>query len=65
MPSKYDILQGNEQDPKIVAQFLGQELEVFLSPFLQRLNQLLDKRLIDTFLLLMIAMVRFRNMKHG
>ncbi len=65
MHKKYDILQGDEQDPQRVAQFLAQELELFLSPFLQVLNQLLDKRLVDTCFLMIVAMVRFRNMKQG
>jgi hypothetical protein len=50
MQGKYDILQGNEQDPQRVSQFLAQELVVFLSPFLQVLNRLLDKRLVDACL---------------
>jgi hypothetical protein len=65
MPNQYDILQGNGQDPQRVSQFLYQELEIFLMPFLQDLNQLLDKRLVDVFLLLMIAIIRFRNGKQG
>jgi Transposase DDE domain len=65
MHNKYDILQGNEQDPQRVSQFLAQELELFLSPFLYVLNRLLDKRLVDTCFLMIIAMVRFRNMKQG
>jgi hypothetical protein len=65
MQNKYDILEGNEQDPQKVARFLGQELEIFLLPFLQVLNQFLDKRLVDTCLLLLVAMIRFRNLKQG
>ena len=65
MQSKYDILQGNEQDPQRVAQFFAQELEIFLTPFLQVLNGLLDKRLVDACLQLFIAMIRLRNMKQG
>jgi hypothetical protein len=65
MQSKYDILQGNEQDPQRVSQFIAQELEQFLAPFLQVLLCLLDKRLVDSCLQLCIAMIRFRNMKHG
>lgn len=65
MPGKYDILRGNEQDPQRVAQFFAQELVVFLSPFLQVLTRLLDKRLVDTCLQLLIAMIRLRNMKQG
>ena len=65
MHNKYDILQGNEQDPQHVSQFLAQELEIFLSPFLHVLNCLVDKRLVDACLQTMIAMLRFRNMKQG
>lgn len=65
MPTKFEILQGNAQDPQRVAQFVGQELEGWLNPFLQALNQVLDKRLVDTCLLMLVAMIRFRNMKHG
>jgi Transposase DDE domain len=65
MQSKYDILQGNEQDPQRVSQFVAQELAQFLAPFLQVLMCLLDKRLVDSCLQLCIAMIRFRNMKQG
>jgi len=65
MQSKYDIVQGNEQDPQRVSQFFAQELERFLAPLLQVLTCLLDKRLVDACLQLLIAMVRFRNMKQG
>ncbi len=65
MPGKYDILLGNEQDPHRVAQFFAQELVVFLSPLLQVLDRLLDKRLVDAGLQLLIAMIRLRNMKQG
>lgn len=65
MYNKSDRVQGNEQDPQRVSQFLAQELEIFLSPLVQTLNRLLDKRLVDTFLLLVVAMIRFRNMKQG
>lgn len=65
MQSKYDIVQGNEQDPQRVSQFVAQELAQFLAPFLQVLMCLLDKRLVDSCLQLCIAMIRFRNMKQG
>ena len=65
MQSKYDIVQGNEQDPQRVAQFVAQELAQFLAPFLQVLMCLLDKRLVDSCLQLCIAMIRLRNMKQG
>src|SRR5690348_719292 len=65
MPNQYDILQGNDQDAHQASQFLAQELELFLLPLLQVFNRLLDKRLIDTFLQVLIAIVRFRNTQQG
>jgi hypothetical protein len=65
MPDQYAIVQGNEQDPQRVSQFFAQELELFLAPFLQVLMSLLDKRLVDACLQLLIAMIRFRNIKQG
>src|SRR5579884_925518 len=65
MPEKYDLIQGNEQDPQRVSQFFAQELARFLAPFLQMLLCLLDKRLVDACLQMLIAMIRFRNMKYG
>lgn len=65
MQSKYDILQENEQDPQKASQKIAQELELFLSPLLIRLDTLLDKRLVRTLVQCCVAIIRFRNHKQG
>ena len=47
------------------ARFFSQRLEVFLSPFLQQLDLLLDRRLVATLLGLCQALVRHRNRPSG
>jgi Transposase DDE domain len=65
MQSKYDILQENEQDPQKASQEIAQELELFLTPLLIRLDTLLDKRLLRTLVQCCVAIIRFRNHKQG
>jgi Transposase DDE domain len=65
MPSKYDILQENEQDPQKTGQEIAQMLETYLSPLLLVLDQLLDKRLVRTLVQVCVAIIRFRNNKQG
>ncbi|WP_149404832.1 transposase, partial [Dictyobacter arantiisoli] len=65
MPTQYDILQKNEQDPQKTSQEIAQELEVFLSPLLIVLDALLDKRLQRTLVQCCVAILRFRNNKQG
>jgi Transposase DDE domain len=65
MQSKYDILQSSEQDNQHVSQELAQLLENYLTPLLQILDLLLDKRLVRTFVQCCVAILRFRNMKQG
>jgi hypothetical protein len=65
MPSKYDILQENEQDPQKTGQEIAHMLETYLSPLLLVLDQLLDKRLVRTLVQVCVAIIRFRNNKQG
>ena len=65
MPSKYDILQEKEQDPRTASQELAEMLEIFLSPLLIVLDRFLDKRLVRTFVQCCVAIIRFRNNKQG
>src|ERR1700680_2640387 len=65
MQSKYDTLQENEQDLQKASQEIAQMLETFLSPLLLVLDTLLDKRLVRTFTQCCVAILRFRNSKHG
>lgn len=48
-----------------VAQGLGQDLARFLYPLLVRLDQVLDKRLVRTFLQAIEVMISFRDRMHG
>jgi len=65
MPSKYDILQEKEQDPRTASQELAEMLEIFLSPLLIVLDRFLDKRLVRTLVQCCVAIIRFRNNKQG
>lgn len=65
MQSKYDILRENEQDQQQIAQEFTFLLEEFLAPLLQELATLLDIRLVRTFLMCCVAILRFRNNKYG
>jgi hypothetical protein len=48
-----------------VAQDLGLELARFLYPLLVRLDQVLDKRLVRTFLQAIMVIIAFRDRMHG
>jgi hypothetical protein len=65
MQSKYDILQKSSQESQQLSQELVQLLETYLAPLLFVLDQLLDKRLVRTFVQCCVAILRFRNMKQG
>ena len=65
MQSKYDTLQENEQELQRVSQELAHQLELFLLPLVIVLDTLLDKRLVRTFQQCCVAILRFRNTKHG
>lgn len=65
MQSKYDILQGKQQEAQQLSQEVAQLLEEYLSPLLLVLDQLLDKRLVRTFVQCCVAILRFRNNKQG
>jgi hypothetical protein len=65
MQSKYDILQKSSQESQQLSQELVQLLEIYLAPLLFVLDQLLDKRLVRTFVQCCVAILRFRNMKQG
>lgn len=65
MQSKYDILHENEQESESASQEIAALLETFLSPLLLVLDRLLDKRLVRTLVQCCVAIIRFRNNKHG
>jgi hypothetical protein len=65
MSTQYDRLEKKEQDPQRASQELAQLLETYLSPLLVVLDELLDKRLVRTFVQCCVAILRFRNMKQG
>ncbi|GCE27536.1 hypothetical protein KDA_30200 [Dictyobacter alpinus] len=50
-----------EQDPQGGSQHLLQLLEQFLQPFLLRLDDVLDKRVVRTLLQCLVAIIRLRN----
>lgn len=65
MPKQYDILREREQEGQHLSQELAQLIENYLSPLLLILDQLLDKRLVRTFLQCCLAILRFRKSKQG
>ncbi len=65
MQSKYDILQGSEQEARQLSQEITQLLENYLSPLLLVLDRLLDKRLVRTLVQCCVAILHFRNNKQG
>lgn len=50
-----------EQDPQGGSQYVLHLLETFFLPFLTGLDELLDKRLVRTFLQCLVAIIRLRN----
>jgi hypothetical protein len=69
MRTQYPIPAAQEQalpyQAADVAQGLGIELATFLYPLLWTLDQLLDKRLVRTFLSTIQVMITFRDRMHG
>jgi hypothetical protein len=50
-----------EQDPQGGSQHLLKLLETFVQPFVQQLDEILDKRLVRTLLQCLVAIIRLRN----
>src|SRR5579884_3398409 len=65
MLSKYAILFQTDQEERNASQDFAHLLESFLAPLLVALDQVLDKRLVRTLLQCCVAIIRFRNSKHG
>src|SRR5215831_1300492 len=65
MQSKYDILRQEDQEAEATSRELLQLLEVFLAPLLYALDQVLDKRLVETLVQSCVAIIRFRTNKQG
>ena len=65
MRPKYDILRQEDQEAEAASQELLHLLETFLAPFLYALDQVLDKRLVETVVQCCVAIIRFRNNKQG
>ena len=65
MQPKYGILFQRDQEEVTTSQEFAQLLETFLEPLVLLLDQLLDKRLVRTLVQCCVAIIRFRNNKHG
>jgi hypothetical protein len=65
MQPKYAILFQRDQEEVTTSQEFAQLLETFLEPLVLLLDQLLDKRLVRTLVQCCVAIIRFRNNKHG
>lgn len=61
MPETTELFKRLKDDPQGGSQHLLSLLEHFLMPLLQRLDDVLDKRLVRTFLLCLVAIIRGRN----
>jgi len=58
----------NDQTKQIsekMAHRLGERLEAFVKPLLLELDQLMDKRLVRTFLTTLQVIIQFRHRSHG
>src|SRR5258708_5635362 len=65
MVFKYDTLSKSEQEKRRLSQQVTRELETFLLPLLCILEKLLDKRLLRSFIMGLVAILRFRNQHQG
>jgi len=69
MPKQYPIPipdgQALPYDAADIAQSIGIELGTFLFPFLGKLDDVLDKRLVRTFLSTIQVIITFRDRVHG
>jgi hypothetical protein len=61
MPELSETFKRLEQDPQGGSQYLLHLLETFFLPFLTGLDEILDKRLVRTFLQCLVAIIRLRN----
>jgi hypothetical protein len=61
MPELSATFKRLKDDPQGGSQYVLSLLETFLMPFLQALDDVLDKRLVRTFLQCLIAIIRGRN----
>lgn len=59
------VLEGGVQASAVVAGELQRELVAFLAPLLQWLDARLDRRLVQTFVSGIVALVEWRNRAHG
>lgn len=65
MRPKYDRLPHEDQEEAGASQELLQLLETFLAPLLYALDQLLDKRLVETLVQMCVGIIRFRSNKQA
>jgi hypothetical protein len=61
MPEWSETFKRLKDDPQGGSQHLLSLLEIFLMPFLLKLDDVLDKRLVRTFLQCLVAIIRCRN----
>lgn len=65
MQPQYSIGDEGLQASPVVAQYLSQQLTVFVQPLLTWLDGLLDLRLVQTFLATLHVLVEFRHRQNG
>lgn len=65
MRPKYDILRQLDQEEATTSQEILHLLEAFLAPLVYALDQLLDKRLVETLVQSCVAIIRFRSNKQA
>jgi len=61
MPDLSGTIKRLESDPQEGSQFLLGLLETFFEPWVQKLDKVLDKRLVRTLLQCLVAIIRMRN----
>jgi hypothetical protein len=61
LPEKIDLFKRLKDDPQAGSHHLLGLLECFLMPLLQQLDEVMDKRLVRTFVQCLVAIIRGRN----
>jgi hypothetical protein len=61
MPDLSETFKRLENDPQEGSQYVLNLLEQFFEPFLLKLDEMLDKRLVRTLLQCLVAIIRFRS----
>jgi hypothetical protein len=62
---KDSMLDAGKQASATISWQLGEQLAQFVGPLLVQLDNLIDKRLVRSFLATLQVVIQFRNRSHG